>query len=236
MFEKEITSGNHVSYHFCVDKFADNFHPKSRQHDIEKQLRYVDIDLSPYELGITSSNTTSDGDYVHVSYLRRLNNGFMRQEVLDYFNITADFPVLYFTRKVPFESGYKCGFYLGAFQKFNSVFFDDTVSVIQRFKDKFKDVFLAGDFTKDGKFIDDSINIEIFPFQTNFNYLDIREILINEFGVVEEKISLYDNMMKSFNPSLFHFHFKIKLYKDRDPIVKFYRTYPHNPFQLRYLP
>ena len=86
MFEKEITSGNHVSYHFCVDKFADNFHPKSRQHDIEKQLRYVHIDLSPYELGITSSNTTSDGDYIHVSYLRRLNNGFMRQEVLDYFN------------------------------------------------------------------------------------------------------------------------------------------------------
>ena len=107
MFEKEITSGNHVSYHFCVDKFADNFHPKSRQHDIEKQLRYVDIDLSPYELGITSSNTTSDGDYIHVSYLRRLNNGFMKQEVLDYFNITANFPVLYFTRKVPFESGYK---------------------------------------------------------------------------------------------------------------------------------
>ena len=126
MFEKEITSGNHVSYHFCVDKFADNFHPKSRQHDIEKQLRYVHIDLSPYELGITSSNTTSDGDYIHVSYLRRLNNGFMRQEVLDYFNIKADFPVLYFTRKVPFESNYKCGFYLGAFKKFNSVFFDET--------------------------------------------------------------------------------------------------------------
>ena len=87
MFEKEITSGNHVSYHFCVDKFDDNFHPKSRQHNIEKQLRYVDIDLSPYELGITSSNTTSDGDYVHVSYLRRLNNGFMRQEVLGAKNI-----------------------------------------------------------------------------------------------------------------------------------------------------
>lgn len=236
MFEKEITSGNHVSYHFCVDKFDDNFHPKSRQHLIEKQLRYVDIDLSPYELGITSSNTTSEGEYIHVSYLRRSNNGFMDPEVLKYFNIDVDFPVLYFTRKIPFESEYKCGFYLGTFKKFNSRFFNDTVSIIQRFKDKFKDVFLAGDFTEDGKFIDDSINIEIFPFQVNFNYFDIKEILVNEFGVVEEKISLYDNMMKSFKQDKFHFHIKIKLYKDKETVVKFYRTYPNNPFQFPHLP
>lgn len=236
MFEKEITSGNHVSYHFCVDKFEDNFHPKSRQHLIEKQMRYVDIDLSPYELGITTSNTTSDGDYIHVSYLRRLNNGFMKDEVLRYFDINVDFPVLYFTRKVPFESEYKCGFYLGAYQKFGSDLFDDTVVVIQKFKDKFKDVFLAGDFTKDGKFIDDSINIEIFPFQNNSIYHEIKQILIKDFNVVEEKVALYDKMMDRFSPDQFHFHIKIKLYKKKDTVVKFYRTYPNNPFQLRFLP
>lgn len=234
MFEKEITSGNHVSYHFCVDKFAENFHPKSKQHLIEEQLSYVDIDLSLYELGITSSNTTSDGDYIHVSYLRRLNNGFMKQDVLDYFNIKADFPVLYFTRKVPFESNYKCGFYLGAYKEFNSRFFDETVTVIQKFKNLFRDVFLAGDFTSDGEFIDDSINIEIFPHQSKENYLVIKQLLIDHFDVVEEKISLYDKMFSNFKPNQFHYHIKIKL-KDTGNIVKFYRTYPNNPFSTPFL-
>jgi len=233
MFEKEITEGNHVSYHFCVDKFGNNFHPKSKHSIVEKSLSYIDIDLSKYECNITTSNTTSFGDYFHISYLKRRPDQFLSEEVLKYFNISTKFPVLYFTRKLPFEDNYKCGFYLNVYKTFKSKFFKDTIKTLKHFSGLYHDVFFAGDFDINGNFIDKSINIEIFPLQTKDNFYKIKNILLNNFDVVESKLNLYDNKFSNYTEDNFFFHIKIKL-SDQKPIVKFYRTYPHNPYITYY--
>lgn len=236
LFEKEITSGNHASYHFCVDKFditKNHFHPKSKQYAIEKELSNIDIDLSPYECNITSSTTTSVGDYFHVSYLRKSPYEFLTKEVLDYFKINVDFPVLYFTRKIPYEKNFKCGFYLKTFKTFKSKFFNETVKIISLFDGLYYDVYTAGDFTFDGKFIDKSINIEIFPIQSKNNYYSIKKILLNNFDIEEKKINLYDKKFVDYSADKFFFYIKIKL-TENGTIVKFYRTYPDNPFKEEY--
>ena len=234
LFEKEITSGNHVSYHFCVDKFSDHFHPKSKLHAIEKQLSNIDIDLSKYECNITTSNTTSFNDYFHVSYLRKSSREFLSKEVLEYFNIDVHFPVLYFTRKIPYEKNFKCGFYLETLKTFKSKFFDKTIDIISLFDGLYYDIYLAGDFTHDGKFIDETINIEIFPIQSKKNFYLIKKILLENFDVEEKKINLYDKKFVDYTPDKFFFYIKIKLTENGE-IIKFYRTYPNNPFQEEYL-
>ena len=40
----------------------------------------------------------------------------------------------------------------------------------------------------------------------------------------------YDKMFDNYTIFDFCWHTKIKLYNDKKPVVKFYRTYPHNPF------
>jgi len=233
LFEKEITSGNHVSYHFCVDEFKNHFYPKSKQHAIEKELSNIDIDLSKYECNITTSNTTSSGDYFHISYLRKSPYEFLSEEVLKYFNINVDFPVLYFTRKIPFEQNFKCGFYLKTFKNFKSKFFDEVIEIISLFNGLYYDVYLAGDFTSDGGFIDKSINIEIFPIQSTKNFYKIKEILLENFDVEKKKLDLYDKKFVDYAVNKFFFYIKIKITED-GKIVKFYRTYPNNPFQQEY--
>lgn len=234
MFEREITSGNHVSYHFCVDKFENNFHPKSKLFLIEKHLSHVNIDLSRYECNITTSNTTSSGDYFHISYLRKGSSQlYLSREVLEYFDININFPALYFTRKLPYESNYKCGFYLNTYKTFRSKFFDRVVKTISLFKGLYYDVFLAGDFNCDGKFIDESINIEIFPIPTKENFYAMKNILLDNFKVDKKKIDIYDNKFKNYTDNQFYFHIKIK-FTENNEIVKFYRTYPNNPFLSYY--
>ena len=94
---------------------------------------------------------------------------FVRKSVLDYFNIPVDFPVVYFTRKVPFTSEFKCGFYLNTYKKFNSFILNQTIRTIKLFKGLYNDVFLAGDFDE-MVILDDSINIEIMPIQSKDVY------------------------------------------------------------------
>ena len=57
-----------------------------------------------------------------------------------------------------------------------------------------------------------------------------KDLLIKNYNVIEDKISRYDKMFDNYEIFDFCWHTKIKLYIDREPVVKFYRTYPHNPF------
>ena len=210
MYERELTDGGSYQYHTCVDKFDE-----------------YDIDLYDYECNITPKNETSPHDYIHVSCLKKGIDKFVRRSVLDYFNIPVVFPVVYFTRKVPFTSDFKCGFYLNTYKKFNSSYFHQTVQTIKLFKGLYNDVFLAGDFDGEGNFVDDSINIEIMPIQSKDVYLKIRKILIDSFDI--DNLDTCDNLFDEYSIDKFHFHVKIK-YGINGTVVKFYNTYPNNPF------
>ena len=78
-------------------------------------------------------------------------------------------------------------------------------------------VILAGDFDKDGNFIDETINIEIIPYQNKENYFKVKDILLKDFSVVQEKISRYDKMFVDYTIYDFCWHTKIKLYDSREP-------------------
>ena len=210
MYERELTDGGSYQYHTCVDKFDD-----------------YDIDLYDYECNITPKNKTSPHDYIHVSCLKKGVDKFIRKSVLDYFNIPVVFPVVYFTRKVPFTTDFKCGFYLNTYKKFNSSYFNQTIRTIKLFKGLYNDVFLAGDFDGDGNFIDDSINIEVMPIQSKDVYLKIRKILTQTFDI--DNFDTSDRLFDEYSVDKFHFHVKIK-YGINGIVVKFYNTYPNNPF------
>ena len=209
MYERELTDGGSYQHHTCVDKFDE-----------------YDIDLYDYECNITPKNKTSPHDYIHVSCLKKGIDKFVRKSVLEYFNIPVDFPVVYFTRKVPFTSEFKCGFYLNTFKKFKSDYFKQTLETIKLFKGLYNDIFLAGDFDQDGNFIDESINIEIMPIQSKENYLTIRKILNENYSIDNFEC---DSLFKDYSVDKFHFHVKIKYGVD-GMIIKFYNTYPINPF------
>ena len=209
MYERELTQGGSYQYHTCVDK-----------------LDEYDIDLYDYEINVTPKNKTSPHDYIHVSCLKKGVDKFIRGSVLKYFNIPVDFPVIYFTRKVPFTSDFKCGFYLNTFKKFKSDYFKQTLDTIKLFKGLYNDIFLAGDFNQDGSFIDESINIEIMPKQSKDNYLTIRKILNENYDIDNFEC---DSLFKDYSVDKFHFHVKIKYGVD-GMIIKFYNTYPINPF------
>ena len=213
MYERELTKGGVYQYHTCVDKFDD-----------------YDIDLYDYECNFTPKNETSPYDYIHVSCLRKTMDNYVRQTVLDYFNIPVTFPVVYFTRKVPFTPEFKCGFYLNTFKRFKSAYFHQTLYTLKLFKGLYNDVILAGDFTEDGKFIDDSINIEIMPIQSKDIYIKIRKILSEMYSI--DNFDSCDNLFDNYSVDKFHFHVKIK-YSVNGLVIKFYNTYPINPF-LKY--
>ena len=210
MYERELTKGGVYQYHTCVDKLDD-----------------YDIDLFDYEINITPKNETSPNDYIHISCLRKTVDDYVRKSVLDYFKIPVDFPVVYLTRKIPFTSDFKCGFYLNTFKKFKSTYFNQTLDTIKLFKGLYNDVILAGDFKEDGSFIDESINIEIMPIQSREVYFKIKQILIDMFNIDNFKSS--DILFDNYSIEKFHFHVKIK-YGINGLVVKFYNTYPINPF------
>ena len=213
MYERELTKGGVYQYHTCVEKFDD-----------------YDIDLYDYELNITPKNETSPHNYIHVSCLKKTIDDYVRKSVLDYFNIPVTFPVVYFTRKVPFTPDFKCGFNLNTFKKFKSAYFHQTLYTLKLFKGLYNDIILAGDFREDGKFIDDSINIEIMPIQSKDVYYAIRKILNEMYSI--DNFDTCDNLFDDYSVDKFHFHVKIK-YSINGLVIKFYNTYPINPF-LKY--
>jgi len=210
MYERELTDGGSYQHHTCVDKFDE-----------------YDIDLYDYECNITPKNKTSPHDYIHVSCLKKGIDKFVRRSVLEYFNIPVDFPVVYFTRKVPFTSEFKCGFYLNTFKKLKSYYFQQTLSTIKLFKGLYNEIILAGDFDSKGNFTDESINIEIMPIQSKGNYFIIKKILHEHYGI--DNFDTCDSLFNEYSIDKFHFHVKIK-YGVEGMIIKFYNTYPINPF------
>ncbi len=229
MFEKEITKGAHTSFHFCVDKFGNNFHPRSKQYPIDQALSKFDKDWSNYDMAITTSTTTSEGDYFHISSLKNNVIKCIERDVLDMFNIpNLDFNCIYITKAFPYVDTFKCGFDFQTFSKFNSNLFGEATKVFSLFREMYNGVMFAGDFTKDGEFIDDSINIEVIPHQRSF--ARIKLILLDNFDIDRDKIGYYDRKFMKYEIEDHAWHIKIKLYKDRDPTVKFYRTYPNNPY------
>ena len=210
MYERELTKGGVYQYHTCVEKFDD-----------------YDIDLYDYELNITPKNETSPHNYIHVSCLKKTIDDYVRKSVLDYFNIPVTYPVVYFTRKVPFTPDFKCGFNLNTFKKFKSTYFHQTLYTLKLFKGLYNDIILAGDFREDGKFIDDSINIEIMPIQSKDVYYAIRKILNEMYSI--DNFDTCDNLFDDYSVDKFHFHVKIK-YSVSGLVIKFYNTHPINPF------
>jgi len=213
MYERELTKGGVYQHHTCVDK-----------------LDEYDIDLLDYEINITPKNETSPHDYIHISCLRKTIDDYVRDSVLNYFNILVDFPVVYFTRKVPFTPEFKCGFYLNTYKKFKSKYFRQTLDTIKLFKGLYNDIILAGDFDSSGNFIDDSINIEVMPIQSKDVYFKIRKILTQTFNI--DNFDTCDNLFDGYSIDKFHFHVKIK-YSVDGLVIKFYNTHPINPF-LKY--
>jgi len=213
MYERELTKGGVYQHHTCVDK-----------------LDEYNIDLFDYEINITPKNETSPHDYIHISCLRKTIDDYVRKSVLDYFNISVDFPVVYFTRKVPFTPEFKCGFYLNTYKKFKSKYFKQTLKTIKLFKGLYNDIILAGDFDSDGNYIDESINIEVMPIQSKDVYFKIRNLLSQTFDI--DNFDTCDNLFDDYSVDKFHFHVKIK-YSVNGLVIKFYNTYPINPF-LKY--
>ncbi len=234
MFEREITAGEHRSYHVCVNNFGNNFSSKSKFYPIDESLSKINEDFTDYECNITLANHTSPNDYFHISYLaKNLYPPYIQKNILDAFNIKVDFPVIYFTRQYPYVDNFKVGFDHNTYQKFNSKFYKQVMDIIVKLNNVLNGInaiILAGDFDKDGNFIDETINIEIIPYQNKENYFNIKDILLNDFSVVPDKIGRYDKMFDNYVINNFCWHTKIKLFSDREPLVKFYRTYPHNPF------
>ena len=213
MYERELTKGGVYQHHTCVDK-----------------LDEYNIDLFDYEINITPKNETSPHDYIHISCLRKTIDDYVRKSVLDYFNISVDFPVVYFTRKVPFTPEFKCGFYLNTYKKFKSKYFKQTLNTIKLFKGLYNDIILAGDFDSDGNYIDESINIEVMLIQSKDVYFKIRNLLSQTFDI--DNFDTCDNLFDDYSVDKFHFHVKIK-YSVNGLVIKFYNTHPINPF-LKY--
>ena len=65
------------------------------------------------------------------------------------------------------------------------------------------------------------------PIQSKEVYFKIREILISMFNI--DNFDSCDKLFDNYYIEKFHFHVKIK-YSVNGLVVKFYNTYPVNPF------
>ena len=199
MYERELTGGGVWQDHDCVDNFEE-----------------YNINLDKYGLGRTSSNETSPHNYIHVfathEYVKTLE-----QHVLDFFDISVNFPVTFFTRKVPFTSDFRCGFSFDTYETFNSTYYDQAIMTRNMLNGLYESINLSGDFTSTGDFIDDSIHIEINPIQTQETYNRIKQIITDTYGV--SNFVYPDSVFANGLPV--YFHFKIK-YGTDGLVIKFY--------------
>jgi hypothetical protein len=207
MLETQISEGHHTSCHFCFDKFEGS---------LDKGL-----DLSKYELSITDPRS-----HFHVHYLNR-DDDYIEQKVLDAYDINVDFPVIFFGRELPYRDGFRCAYHLSTLKKLKSPFVRDVVKIIKLFKGNFIDIILASDFSQDGVISDKDINIEVIPHMQN--YKQIGEILEKNFEL--PKLIYFNESFNDYNEKDFAWHIKIKLFRYiKKPLVKFYKTYPNNPY------
>lgn len=240
MFEKELTHGNHVSYHFIYDYFDTVSPENSKLYLLEKKLRdsvtYNGMDLRGYGNAITPANTTSPNeDVFHIGcYYKAIG-----PEIQDFFKIKADFQVLYFSKKIDKateESSFKCGYTPDHFFKeMNfSKWKEEAYKVVQTFEENAHHIILASHFNADGSVNEKELNVEIIPEYSKNNYYWLKENLLKNFDLRKEVFDLYDKKFEGYYLEKFHFHAKIK-YTDAGVTVKFYRTWPFNPYTGEYM-
>lgn len=234
MFEKELTFGNHVSYHFIYDYF-DIVSPKnSKLYQYEKQLKETvtdHFDLVGFQNAITTPNTTLNDDaYFHVAMYRR----FMDDETKNFFHINSKFPITYFTKKIndaTKPSPYKCGYVYEVLKYLRHPLESKIIELMNFFKEETSHPIFASHFKENGELIENEMNLEIMPHYTKENFFSLKKKLIENFDVKKEVLDLYDKKFANYNEKDFHYHLKIKLKSDVTTI-KFYRTFPINPYLL----
>lgn len=232
MFEKELTKGRHVSYHFIYPYF-DTLSPKnSKLYQYEKELKETvtqHFDLVGFQNALTTPNTTLKEDACfHVG----MHKKFIDDETRKFFHIKSDFPMVYFTKKIKNaakRSPYKCGYTYEVLKKIKHPLEDKAVELMDLFSEETSQPIFASHFMENGKIVEDEMNFEIIPHYTKENYFSIKNKLIKNFDVREEVLNLYDKKFANYKGTDFHYHVKIKL-KPSGTTVKFYRTFPINPY------
>lgn len=236
MFEKELTEGNHVSYHFMY-KYFDTISPEnSKLYQYEKQLKETvtkHFDLTGFQNALTTPNTTLKEDACfHVGLHRK----FIDDKVRDFFHIKSSFPMIYFTKKVKEatrQSPYKCGYTYDVLKQLNHPLEKQAIDLLNLFKEETSQSIFATHFMANGDLNGNEINFEIIPHYTKQNYFALKNKLIKNFKVKKEVLELYDKKFATYKKTDFHYHVKIKINSEGKTVVKFYRTYPswrNNPY------
>ena len=230
MFEREISDGHHISYHFVYKNFSPISPAKSKLIHLEKYLSdVIDLNLSEYQNMITPQNTVWDEDPVfHICSKR----GELEDKVKKYFHIASEFPVYYFSKEIKNAvnaSPYKCGYNFYTLKSIGGCKTEQALDVASIFQDEADGIIFASYFDQHGNSIGDEINIEIIPRYDQNAWVNIKYKLINMFNIKSEKIAVYDNMFQNYQASDFHWHLKVKLRND-GTTIKFYRTLNRNPY------
>jgi len=234
MFEKEITKGNHVSYHFAYEYFDTLSPSNSKLYNYEKQLKENvtnHFDLVGFQNALTTPNTTVKGDaHFHVGIYKKM----IDDNVKKFFHLKSNFLMVYFTKKVSNAtkpSPYKCGYTHEVLRTLKNPFESEGLKLLELFEKETCHPIFASNFNIDGNPEDDELNFEIKPFYSTENYFSLKKKILDNFDVRKEILDLYDKKFINYKPTDFHFHFKIKFSK-KDPVVKFYRTFPPptNPY------
>jgi len=232
MFEKEVTKGTHVSYHFIYPYF-DTISPiNSKLYQYEKQLKETvtkHFDLVGFQNALTTPNTTLNEDACfHIG----MHKKFIDEDTRKFFHIKSSFPIVYFTKKVKDatkRSPYKCGYTYEVLKQLKHPLEEKIAEWMSLFKDETSQPIFASHFTEDGRIVDNEMNFEIIPHYTKENYFSIKNKLIENFDVRREVLDLYDRKFTNYKGTDFHYHVKLKL-KQSGTTIKFYRTFPINPY------
>lgn len=240
LFERDLTS-DHVSYHYCfLDYEKVSFIEKSK---IKNEYEYIRNILSHELTSIRGLNTfhkaiTPPNKFIRQSYFHLSVNSINKNEyelINNIFGLNINNRYGYFTKLVDDigkKTNFKCGFLLNEFNSIDHKMKNDAKDLAKNFNGGEYNVLYAFDFDKNGNVIHDNINIELLPSYSVDSFLNIKQKLLEYFPHINKSIlDKYETMFKDYNPSKFHFHFKIKLYNDCYPTVKFYRTYnSKNPY------
>lgn len=230
MFEREISDGHHISYHFVYKNFLPISPLKSKLIGLETELyNVIDLDLSRYQNAITPQNTVWNGEPVfHIGS----RGEQLEDKVKEYFHIASKFPVYYFSKEIKDAvnvSPYKCGYDSHTLESIGHSRIEQALDVASIFENQASGIIFASYFDEHGNSVGDEINIEIMPEYDVSVWHNVKYKLVTIFGVKPEKIAVYDNMFQNYQATDFHWHFKVKLRHD-GTTIKFYRTLNCNPY------
>lgn len=227
MFEKSVWGEKHTSNHFFYSPFDTISKPNSILYQCEKQLcNHIDIDLTGFDCAITPPNTVWKGSPVfHIGQRERT-----MEDIKSHFHINTDIPIYYFSKKIEDATNstkFKCGYSYDTLSTIPHILKDRAYRAVDKFASNLTGVVFANEFSKHGDAFVNDLNIELMPIYTA--WYSIKDILINHWNVNSATLDIYDNMFQDYQPSDFHWHFKIKLALGA-PTIKFYRTLHSNPY------